>query len=83
MKTAIFSGLRLGELLGLTWEDVDLERSQLHVWRQWTTGGGFSEPETASSIRHVVLADDLVRFLREHKARSRFSTEADFVFSPA
>ena len=26
-------------------------------------------------------ADDLVRFLREHKARSRFSTETDFVLA--
>jgi len=81
VKTAVFSGLRLGELLGLTWEDIELERSQLHVWRQWTTGGGFSEPKTASSTRDVVLAGDLVRFLLEHKARSRFSTETDFVFA--
>ena len=81
VKTAIFSGLRLGELLGLTWADVDFEHGELHVWRQWTTGGGFSEPKTASSIRNVVLAEDLVQFLREHKARSRFSTETDFVFA--
>jgi integrase len=68
-------------LLGLQWQDVDLERAQLHVWRQWTTGGGFSKPKTASSVRHVVLAQDLVHFLRAHKARSRFSTETDFVFA--
>jgi integrase len=81
IRTAVYTGLRLGELLGLTWADIDFERGQIHVHRQWTTDGGFSEPKTRHSNRHVVLAPDLVQFLREHKARSRFSTETDFVFA--
>jgi integrase len=81
IRTAVYTGLRLGELLGLTWADVDFDRAEIHVYRQWTTGGGFSEPKTPSAVRRVVLAPDLVRFLREHKARSRFSTETDFVFA--
>jgi len=81
VRTAVYTGLRLGELLGLTWADVDFDRAEIHVHRQWTTGGGFSEPNTPSAVRRVVLAPELVRFLREHKARSRYSTETDFVFA--
>jgi integrase len=81
IRTAVYTGLRLGELLGLTWADVDFDRAELHVHRQWSKGGGFAEPKTPSAVRRVVLAPDLAQFLREHKARSAFSTETDFVFA--
>jgi hypothetical protein len=31
LRTALFTGLRLGELLGLQWQDVDLQECVLHV----------------------------------------------------
>ena len=31
LLTAIFTGLRASELRGLRWEDVDLEKRELHV----------------------------------------------------
>ena len=36
LRTALFTGLRLGELLGLRWCDVDLHEGVLHVRRQYT-----------------------------------------------
>src|SRR5918998_4005550 len=36
---ALTTGLRQGELLGLRWEDVDLESGRLHVRRTLITGG--------------------------------------------
>lgn len=36
---ALSMGLRLGELLGLRWQDVDLERRELHVRNQLTERG--------------------------------------------
>jgi hypothetical protein len=37
--TAAFTGLRLGELLALPWEDVDFEADTIRVRRNWTPGG--------------------------------------------
>lgn len=34
---AVFAGLRQGELAGLDWDDVDLDRGVLHVRRSWDT----------------------------------------------
>jgi integrase len=40
-RTAVFldgaSGLRVGELLGLKWEDVDFERNLINIKRGWHT----------------------------------------------
>lgn len=81
VTTAIFTGMRLGELLGLLWEDVDFANATIHVHRQWSREGHHAEPKTRAAHRRVVLAPDLLTFLRLHRARSRFSTESDFVFS--
>lgn len=34
LKIVLWTGMRQSELLGLTWEDVDLEKKQIHVRRQ-------------------------------------------------
>jgi integrase len=67
------SGLRLGELLGLTWSDVDLEARQLTVRRSLSRahGGGYelAEPKTARSRRTVMLPAIALDGLRRQKAR--------------
>jgi integrase len=79
-RTAVYTGLRLGELLGLLWEDVDLREGAITVRAQLSQRGTREAPKTKHSLRRVVLAPDLVRFLREHRLRSRFSKETDHVF---
>ncbi len=60
--TAVTTGLREGELLGLRWQDVSLSRRRIHV-RQQYTDGRFSKPKTKASRRAVdmptVLAHEL------------------------
>jgi integrase len=80
-RTAIFTGLRLGELLGLRWEDVDLKAGAILVRFQLTQRRTREVPKTPNAVRRVVLAPDLARFLREHRLRSRFSGESDYVFA--
>lgn len=66
-------GLRPGEALALTWEDIDLEEARIHVQRTLTRRGvdGWKlvEPKTARARRVVVLPSFVVRALREHRAR--------------
>jgi integrase len=69
---AIGAGLRQGELLGLAWEDVDLEHARLHVRRQLVRRGGRylrDELKTDRSRRVVPLAPALVDALRAHRER--------------
>jgi len=69
---AVTTGMRLGELLGLRWEDVDLERGTVTVRRQlqWLEGEPtFPEPKSARSRRTIALPGLAVAALREHRKR--------------
>lgn len=61
------TGMRIGEVLGLTWEDVDLDKHLLHVRRQichLNDGYTLSPPKTESSVRDILLDDMIVDILR-------------------
>ncbi len=70
---AIREGLRQGEILGLRWRDVDLERGMLSVTgslqgalRSKLTIGA---PKSRRSRRNLVLFPETVEALRAHRAR--------------
>lgn len=70
--TAIGSGLRLGELLGLRWEDVDVDGATLTVSYALVRIDGryhLDDPKTARSRRLVALPAFVVTSLRDHRAR--------------
>jgi integrase len=76
---ALFLGLRRGELLGLRWEDVDLDGAKLEVVQTLQRVGGslrFVPPKTEDSARTVPLPLVCVRALREHKKR-QFAERAE------
>jgi integrase len=69
---AVTTGLRQGELLGLKWDDVDLEASTLRVRRTLTTAKGgpqLTAPKTKGSRRTVKLTQNAVQALRSHLER--------------
>jgi integrase len=68
---ALATGCRQGELLALTWEEVDLTKGTLTVRRSLAqTDEGFvvKEPKTAASRRTITLPGLAVSVLTEHKA---------------
>lgn len=81
LATAMFTGLRQGELLGLRWQDVDLDAGVVHVRGQLDRDRRLVEPKTPESVREVVLMPALARVLREHQLASPFSRPEHFVFS--
>ena len=72
---AVTTGMRQGELLGLRWEDVNLDGGRLAVrqalQRQNGAGLVFIEPKTARSRRTIMLSRRAVVALRQHRARQR------------
>lgn len=67
---AITSGLRIGELLALTWDD--LQGNRLHVRRNLTKDDGklmLDTTKTSKGRRIVTLADDTLEVLEGHKAK--------------
>ena len=60
--TAMYAGLRLGELLALRWEDVDLADGVIRVERSWDVKEGVVSPKSRAARRTVPIAD----VLREH-----------------
>ena len=67
---AITAGLRIGELLGLRWEDIDLERGTLHVQRTLsaaTSGPRFTTPKNGKG-RNIKLTVRAVDALKRHRA---------------
>jgi integrase len=70
LATAVFTGLRLGELLGLIWADVDFDEGLVRVRKQLDRAGDRVEPKTPKALRDVVLMPALGTLLREHKLSS-------------
>jgi integrase len=76
---AVTTGLRQGELLGLKWEDVDLEEDVVRVRRTLTRHKArliLGEPKTKRSCRTVRrLSETAVEALSTHLARQRQQME--------
>jgi integrase len=83
IATAVFSGLRLMELLGLRWQDVDFEHGYIHVRHQLGRDHKLKGLKTTAGAREVVLFPELAALLRRHKAALRFSQAHDYVFASA
>ena len=70
---AVSTGLRRGELLALSWGDVDLEKRTLRVRRSLlechNEGVFFDDVKSKSSRRNVSFPPDVAAELKRHKAR--------------
>jgi integrase len=65
---AVHTGMRPGELLGLRWEDVDLDAGSLRVNRA-LSDGKLAETKTKRSRRRIDLSAGSVAALKAHHKR--------------
>lgn len=83
---SLFMGLRIGEICGLKWEDIDFQNKILHIHRTVqrisSTNGNrktrivISTPKSATSFRDIVIPDALMKYFE------MFRSEADhFILS--
>jgi integrase len=87
--TALYAGLRRGELRALRWTDVDLDANVIGVERSWDEKEGAIEPKSEKGRRRAPIPASLRRLLLEHKLRSGrdgdafvFGRRADRPFTP-
>ena len=78
--TAITTGLRQGELFGLRWSDVDIEKKIIRVNRSYHPSHGFTSPKSRQGERSVLITPDLAEVLIVHRAKSGGGPD-DLVFS--
>lgn len=65
---ALETGLRRGEIVGLTWDCINFERDTLTVNKSFISVNGFSgfsEPKTQSGIREIVLLNESIKLLKK------------------
>ena len=64
------TGLRRGELLALTWNDLNFKTGELRIDKQVTPAGGkliIGPPKTNAAVRTVILPPDMVEILAEYR----------------
>jgi integrase len=69
--TALYGGLRRGELMALRWKDVDLGAGLIRVERSYDPKAGqFITPKSRAGTRKVPIASALREYLIAHKLRT-------------
>ncbi|MTP73674.1 tyrosine-type recombinase/integrase [Turicibacter sanguinis] len=65
-----YAGLRIGEVMGLTWDDIDLEKGIIYVNKilyKHNKVWCFGTTKTQSSVREVSIGQTLIDALKEHR----------------
>lgn len=78
-KLMFLTGMRVGEVTGLTWDDINLKERYINVNHQFIQGDEKSRTtyhidttKTEAGIRRVPMSDDLYELLKELKAKTYF-----------
>jgi len=71
LMVLLFTGMRIGECLGLSWEDVDFDEKDIFIRHTLSHANGISyldTPKTESSIRIIAMNATVEKLLKEQKA---------------
>ena len=77
---AVFTGLRVGELLGLKWKDIDFQKMEVHVIRSIVMQH-VGDCKTEASRKPVPLDLRLAKVLWNWRLQSPYPTAEDWVFA--
>lgn len=70
--TLFWTGMRMGELLALTWADIDLDSGFIRIEKTYSIEGKeeyIRTPKTPESIRNIQIPSFLIAMLKEYKSR--------------
>lgn len=78
--TAYYTGMRFGELLGLSWDNIDFEEKEIKIEKQLKkhlendkVSYRLGALKTPGSYRTIPIPDTLIKYLLEWKAKSQSS----------
>jgi len=77
---AVFTGLRVGELLGLKWKDIDFQKMEVHVIRSIVMQH-VGDCKTEASRKPVPLDLRLSKVLWNWRLQSPYPIDEDWVFA--
>jgi len=63
LTLAFFTGMRIGEILGLKWEDINFKSGYISI-KRGITRGIIDTPKTQSSIREIEILSPVLKALR-------------------
>ncbi|EFV3362022.1 site-specific integrase [Salmonella enterica] len=73
---AVYTGVRLGELISLAWEDIDLKAGTMTIRRNYTKMGEFTLPKTdAGTDRVIHLIQPAIDALRSQAEMTRLGKQ--------
>jgi integrase len=86
IATALYTGLRISELLGLIWPDIDFDVGLINVRAQLSRAHRGAParrvaPKSAAAYRDIPLIDQLGQHLLTHKRSTPFAAPTDWVFA--
>ena len=81
LTIAFFTGMRTSELLGLTWNCIDLDRAQLTITQAWVDGE-LDSTKTAESERTIDLSTPVISAFAQQRKNTQ-SIESEYVFCAA
>lgn len=86
IATALYTGLRISELLGLIWSDIDLPAGAISVRAQLSRAHRDAParrvaPKSTAAYREIPLIDQLSQLLLAHHRDTPFATPTDWVFA--
>jgi len=76
--TAIFTGMRQGELIALKWDNINWIKQQIYIKENYRNGL-LDTPKTQTSIRYIDMPNELVKTLKEWKLKCPH-TDKNLVF---
>jgi integrase len=72
--TALYAGLRLGEIRALAWTHIDLTKGTIRIERSWDPEAGYVTPKSRAGTRTVPIPTVLHDHLSEHARITRRTT---------
>jgi integrase len=73
------TAIRIGEALGLLWEDVDWRKGKIHIRRDWVDGE-LGKPKSVASKAPVEMHETLAAVLHGWRGETLYAKGTDFVF---
>ena len=79
----IYTGIRVGELSGIRWEDIDFDKREICIQRAKDSGTGqvFHDPKTKAGIRYIpIVYDACIERLKAMQTSGKITYINGFVF---